>query len=255
MRYRMTDSYPRHLNFDNIINFRDIGGYPARDGRTVAWRRLFRSGEFHRMTENDFDRLTVEISLTSVIDLRSNVEVEKHGTGLLSEAGIKYHNVSFMVGANREDDERLFKECTNMGEFYLYIVRHQVFGNRIVAALELIAESANHPLVFHCAIGKDRTGILAAVLLSVIGVVDADIIEDYSLSGPYMEDLLRQIARDPEALKAVAPLPDYFWKADPESMELFLSELCREYGSITGYLYAQGAEKSLVQRLEDALLD
>lgn len=254
MRNKMTDSYPRHLNFDNIVNFRDIGGYPARDGRTVTWRRIFRSGEFHRMTENDLDRLTGELGLISIIDLRSSREIEGHGLGLLAGSGIKQHNVSFIAGADRDEDERLFKECTNMGEFYLYIVGHPEFGSRLVAALELIADPANHPLVFHCAVGKDRTGILAAVLLSVIGVADADIIKDYSLSGPCMEELRQQIAHDPEASKAVAPLPDYFWKADPESMELFLSELRRKYGSITDYLYAQGAEPSLIQSLEDAVL-
>lgn len=254
MRDKMTGTYSRHLNFEEIINFRDIGGYPARDGRTVAWRRVFRSGEFQRMTEKDLDRLTGEIGLTSILDLRSNQEVEKHGIGRLAEADIRYHNVSFIAGADRAEDERLFKECTNMGDFYLHIVRHNEFGRRIIAALEIVADSENHPLVFHCAVGKDRTGILAAMLLSVIGVADADIIEDYSLSAPYIKELLRQIENDSETAKAIKPLPDYFWEAPPESMELFLSELRREYGSITDYLCAQGMEPSLPQRLEDVLL-
>ncbi len=237
-----------------MINFRDLGGYPARDGYTMAWRRLFRSGEFRNMTGNDLDRLTGEIGLTSVIDLRSNLEVERQGIGLLSETDIRYHNISFIAGGNREEDERLFRELTNMGEFYLHLVRKSEFGERIVAALEIIAEPENHPLVFHCAIGKDRTGILAAILLSILGVEDEVIIEDYTLSTPYMEELLGRINSDPEMAKHIKPLPDYFWKAVPESMSLFLSTLRREYGSIGDYLKAQGTEPSLVQRLEKALL-
>jgi protein-tyrosine phosphatase len=254
LRDKMTGEYSRHLNFEEIINFRDIGGYPARNGRTVAWRRVFRSGEFHHMTENDLNRLTGEIGLNSVLDLRSSTEVEGHGIGRLAEADIRYHNVSFIAGADREEDERLFKECNNMGDFYLHIVRHREFGRRIVAALKIIANPANHPLVFHCAVGKDRTGIMAAMLLSVIGVGDVDIIKDYSLSAPYIKELLRKIKNDPEIKKAIKPLPDYFWEADPESMALFLSTMQGKYGSIKDYLYAQGMERSLPQRLEDVLL-
>jgi protein-tyrosine phosphatase len=251
----MNDSFPRHLNFEQIINFRDIGGYRTRDGRTVVWRRLFRSGEFHRMTMNDLERLTGEIGVTSVVDLRSEKEATGHGTGLLSQADVKYHNVPFMTGGgNREEDERMFREITNMGEFYLYLVRRQGFGKRIIEALEIIADPANHPLVFHCAVGKDRTGILAAVLLSVLGIADDDIIEDYILSEPYMDELLTQADDNPKLAEAIEHLPGFFWKAAPESMELFLSTLKQEYSSIKDYLYAQGAEPSLPRRLEKALL-
>jgi len=255
LREKMTGLNSRHLNFEQIINFRDIGGYRTRDGRTVAWRRVFRSGEFHRMTRNDLERLTGEIGVTSVVDLRSEMEAREHGTGLLSRTNVKYHSIPFMTGGgNREDDERMFLEISNMGEFYLHLVRRNEFGNRIVEALEIIADPDNHPLVFHCAVGKDRTGILAAVLLSILGVADDDIIEDYVLSEPYMDELLSQANDDPEMAEFIKHLPDFFWKAAPESMALFLSTLRQEYGSVKDYLTAQGIEPSLIRRLENSLL-
>ncbi len=251
----MAELYSRHIYFEHIINFRDLGGYRTRDGHTVTWRRLFRSGEFRNMTGSEFKRLTGEIGLTSVIDLRSSMEVERQGIGHLSEAGIIYHNVSFITGGgNREEDEQLFRKFTNMGEFYSHLVRQSEFGERIVAALKIIAEPENHPLVFHCAIGKDRTGILAAILLSVLGVEDKDIIEDYAFSTPYMEELLNRINTDPKMAEMAGHLPAYFWKAAPESMALFLSTLKKEYGSVKGYLEDQGIEPLLIQRLETALL-
>ncbi len=250
----MTEQYSRHIVFENVSNFRDIGGYRARDGYTVAWRRVFRSGEFNNVAGSDLARLTKEMGITSIIDLRSSMEVERMGIGLFAGSGIWYYNVSFIAGGNRKEDERLFKALSNMGEFYLHLVRHDEFGGRIVQALEIIAEPANHPLVFHCAIGKDRTGILAAVLLSVLGVKDEIIIEDYSLSGPYMEQLLKRINSNPETAKNIKPLPDYFWKASPESMSLFLTTLRNEYGSIEDYLKAQDMEPSLIDRLKVALL-
>ena len=103
----MTDSYSRHLNFERITNFRDIGGYPARDGRTVVWRRIFRSGELANMNDNDFSRLTDEIALRSVIDLRSEVETRGHSTGHLDRLDVKYHSVPFMTSDGKREEEEL----------------------------------------------------------------------------------------------------------------------------------------------------
>jgi protein-tyrosine phosphatase len=251
----MVERYSRHIRFENITNFRDLGGYRARDGYTVAWRRLFRSGEFNHMTGNDLDRLTGEIGLTTVLDLRSDLEVENQGVGLLTGADIRYHNISFITDDDQpEAEQKHYRTFTNMGEFYLEFIRYKGFGGSIVRALEVIADPENHPLVFHCAIGKDRTGILAAILLSALGVADEDIIEDYTLSTPYMEALLEKIRSVPEIAKSIMPLPDFFWTATAESMNLFLSTLKREYGSIGAYLAEQGAEPSLIRRLENALL-
>jgi protein-tyrosine phosphatase len=249
----MTEKFSRHLRFDTVTNFRDIGGYRTRKGKTVAWRRVFRSGEFQRLSHDDLHRLMTEIRPVSLLDLRSAFEVERHGIGLLAEADIKYRNISFVTdGGSREADEQRFKTFTNMGEFYLDIVRDRGFGKRIVAALEVITEPENHPLVFHCAVGKDRTGILTAMILSLVGVKDEDIKEDYALSEPYMDEILKQIKSSPQATPP--PLPDYFWKAAPESMELFLTTLRRDYGSIEGYLKDMGMATTLPGRLESVLL-
>jgi protein-tyrosine phosphatase len=250
----MAELHSRHIGLKSVTNFRDIGGYRTQNGNSVAWRRVFRSGEFGHLTRNDFQRLTEEIGLTSVIDLRSTLEIERQGIGLLSESDIRYHSVPFFTGSDRAEDEQLFRKLTNMGEFYVHLVRYKDFGKRIIEALEVIAEPENHPLVFNCAVGKDRTGILASILLSILGVGDEDIIEDYSLSGPYMEELLKQINSNPKMAEAIKPLPGYFWKAAPESMTLFLSTLRKEYGSTKGYLESLGMEPSLVGRLERALL-
>jgi len=250
----MTEKYSRHLRFDSVTNFRDIGGYRTRQGYTIAWRRVFRSGEFARITRSDLKRLMEEISPASVVDLRSQFEVERQGIGLISEAGIKYHNICFMTDDDPGANASRYAHCTNMGEFYLEMARQKDYGKRIIEALEVIADPKNHPIVFHCAVGKDRTGMLAAVLLSLLGVAEKDIIEDYALSEPYMDELLAKLRNNPGENGGVLPIPDYFWKASPESMALFLSTLCKEYGSMNDYLTAHGAASSLPKRLQKALL-
>jgi protein-tyrosine phosphatase len=247
--------YPRNVNLESVDNFRDLGGYRTQDGRMVIWRHLYRSGELHRMTKRDLHRLEQEIGIRSVLDLRNARELERRGIGRLSETNFQYYSVPLAIDdEDKVEDRELFQSCSSMGEIYLYFVGHKEYGRRLVEALEVIAEPTHHPLVFHCAAGKDRTGVLAAILLSVLGVADQQIVEDYTVSGQYMKTLANRLNRDPETANNIKELPGYVWEAEPKSMFLFLSTLRQEYGSVTRYLEVHGAESSLTRRLEKALL-
>jgi protein-tyrosine phosphatase len=252
----MPEQYPRQIHFEGITVFRELGGYKARGGKTVGWRRIFRSSELLSMSPGDIIRLK-EVGLKAVINLRSPKEPEKHQEiSLLNEMGARYYNVPFRLSSallvTRE--EELYPKFSNMGEVYLNRISDKGYGQRIIEALEIIAGIENLPLLFHCAVGKDRSGVLAAFLLSVLGVADEDVIKDYILSGPYMKGILESIKNDPQMPDNVKNLPAYHWEATPESMTLLLSTLKKEYGSTEGYLKAQGADSSLVKRLEKALL-
>jgi len=253
----MSQSCPRHIHFESVPNFRDLGGYRTHDGRTVAWRRLFRSAALHRMKDRDIARLKEEISPRAVIDLRSPRDPETDPEVLLlKEIGARYCAIPFSTwpwpGPSTGPDGSA--NATSMGEIYLYRISEQPFGRRLVDALEIIAERDNHPLVFHCSAGKDRTGVLAAMVLAVMGVVDEDVVEDYTLSAPLMKDIRDRMTSDPETAQGVKDLPDFQWEASAESMVVFLSLLRREYGSADSYLKANGARSSLVDRLQGALL-
>lgn len=247
----LNNPYSRQINFEEITNFRDLGGYRTLDGHQIALRKLFRSGYLHRMTASDLVQLKGEIGLTSVIDLRSGKELEQlYEVSLLKDAGIKYFNVPFVNYMKEE----LNHDFSNMGEVYLFRIGHTEYVKKIIEAMRVIAEPVNYPLVFHCGAGKDRTGLLAAFVLSVLGVADDDIVKDYSLSAPYMKDLITRLMNEPGTPDDIKNLPAYTWEAAPESMELFLSTLKREYGSIQQYIMKQGAELSLINLLKRSLL-
>jgi protein-tyrosine phosphatase len=263
----MSQSYPRHIDFESVPNFRDLGGYRTHDGRAVAWRRLFRSAALHKMNDRDIARLKQDISPRAVMDLRSPRNPEKDPEALLfKEIGARHYPIPFSTWpwpgpSKRPDSSPYVKDeataapnATNMGEIYLYRISEKPFGKKLVDALEIIAERDNHPLVFHCTAGKDRTGILAAMVLAAMGVVDEDIVEDYTLSAPLMKDIRDRMTSDPDTAQGVKDLPDFQWEASAESMAVFLSLLRREYGSADGYLRANGAGRSLVDRLKAALL-
>jgi len=243
-------TYSREIKFDGIINCRDIGGYKAEGGRIVAWRRLFRSGYVHPMTEHDLNRLKEELKLTSVINLRRNKAGQQKEVSLLSDAGIKYYNAPFFS----YQQEELGLDFSNMGEAFLFRIRHKEYAKPIIDALEIIADPKNLPLLFHCGAGKDRSGLVAAFVLSVVGVAESDIIADYILSAPYMREMVANMMNDPGTPEEEKNLPAYTWEATAESMALFLSGLKQEFGSARGYLEINGADKSLFERLEKALL-
>ena len=244
----------REIVFESILNFRDLGGYQARGGKTVAWRRLFRSGNLAEMTEKDFTKFHGELGVGVIIDLRSDFEIKRQGLGKVSHPDIVLRNVSFVrEGGKKETNDRQLAGITSMGELYLNMVREPGFGEKIVEALGIVADGNGSPLVFHCFAGKDRTGILAAAILGSLEVADRDIAADYAMSTAYMKALQDKVnadKSDPNANK----LPDFFWETKPELMVFFLNGIRKEYGSMRGYLTTHGGNDCLFGKLERELL-
>src|SRR4029434_6408498 len=194
--------------------------------------------ELHSMSRPDIARFK-DIRPRAVIDLRTPRELTKQREiNLLGEVGARYHNVPFSPASTDyvKQETELFRDATDLGELYLYRIRRPEFGKRLVDSLELIADRNNHPLVFHCSVGKDRTGVLAAMLLAAAGVLDEDMIHDYTLSAPFMPELRDRWRNDPTAPPEVKEVPDSHWEPLAESIVRFLALLRREYGSAAGYL-------------------
>jgi protein-tyrosine phosphatase len=247
--------HSKQSGFQGILNFRDLGGYRTSSGRCLAWRRVFRSGELSYATPADLSRLKQKIKLATILDLTSPGGLVPGKGRRPDMEGFQYFNAPFITGDI--DDTAIktaLRESTNLGEVYLFEVRHQEYGRSIVRALEIIADRGNHPLVFHCSAGKDRTGVLAAILLGTLGVADEDIARDYSLSAAYMKRHIARLSEDPQIAQSLQALPAFIHKAAPDSIARFLSGLRQDYGSAWGYVTAQGADPTLQERLEKALL-
>lgn len=125
-----------------------------------------------------------EISPRAVIDLRSPKDPEQNSdVVLLEEIGARHYPIPFRPDSPSyaKDEAKAHPNATNMGAIYLRRIREKPFAKRLVDALEIIAERDSHPLVFHCSAGKDRTGVLAAMVRAAMGIVDEDVVEDYTL--------------------------------------------------------------------------
>jgi protein-tyrosine phosphatase len=230
----MQGTWTRVVAFDRLHNFRDFGGYPAGGGRRVRRARLYRSDSLGKLAGADLERFA-RIGVRTVIDLRYPREIARGGRAP-DLAGLGYHNCSI---EHRPYDQTQLAEATDPVRFladrYAEVADDGI--TEIGQALRIIAADGSAPLVIHCASGKDRTGLLAALILSLLGVADDDIAADYALTGLATERLIA----DWHAFYPGRPLLwPHYGTAPAGVMRVFLAELAGRYGSVrdyvTGYL-------------------
>lgn len=245
----MTTAYERRLELAGSFNFRDLGGYETADGRTVRWRRLFRSDALHGLTPEDIARLD-EIGLTAVFDLRSAMELERDGVGSLFDGGVLHHHVPFTANVGSADARDF---GSSLSELYQRMLKDaQPCISTIFSAL---AEEQTYPAVFHCAAGKDRTGIISGLVLSALGVPDAEIIADYALTDGYMADRLEAMRVSGQLGDEADRYPPHVLRAEPATMAQTLDLIQGEHGSIEGFLLAGGVAQGQLKSVRDHLLE
>ena len=228
------------IAFDRLANVRDLGGPRGAAGRRVRTGLLYRAdalSKLHGAGEQDLARFA-KLGLRTVIDLLYPFEIAEAGR-VPGVEGLDYHNLSIehvlydqsVEGADVPSD-RFFADR------YAETVRDG--SAEIRAALEIIAAADSAPLAFHCKSGKDRTGIIAALLLALLDVSVEDIVADYALTElarPRFAEVWRSRHPGQEP-----PLHTHLWRAPAEAMRIFLTELGRDYGSVSGYVASTGAD-------------
>jgi protein-tyrosine phosphatase len=242
----------RHIPFEQVFNFRDLGGYVAAGNRKVRWRRLFRADGLNRLQPEE-EAAFGELGVATVVDLRTVEEAEHGGRFPTHVWDVTYcHRPMFDVLPDWPED---------IGDPALYLAQRylEMFASgreALATVFELLTDAAAYPLVFHCAAGKDRTGITAGLVLHVLGVEDEVIASDYALSGEAMQRLIVW-ARDQQGvfMQPRAPIPSAAAEARPETMIAFLQAVRARTGGGDGVLTSLGLEAGVGERMREQLLE
>lgn len=241
----------RRVEVDGCNNFRDLGGYPTETGGTLRWRALFRADGLHHLTDAGVATFRDELRIRDVVDLRSSGEIALDGRGPLQAEEIRFHHLPLFDGEISAEQRRQADDFS-LADRYVMMLRFA--SGPIVRVVETIA-ATDDPAVFHCAAGKDRTGVLSAVILGALGVRDELIVADYAATREGLDAVVERLMQSEGYREMFAALPPDTLHAEPDTMIGLLDYVRDEHGSMRGYLEAVGADSALVERLARRLVD
>jgi protein tyrosine/serine phosphatase len=242
----------RHLEWEGALNVRDLGGVALEGGGETRFGSLVRADNIRRLTDEGW-RSLAEHGVARIVDLRWREELDEDPP---RDVGIDVVHISLLgdLDPNFSDDIRDYMAVDDPAGYwaisYTRILHH--FAPNFAVALAAIADAPEGSVVFHCAGGKDRTGLVAALVLRVAGAPIDEIALDYSLSA-------ERRAGAPDSWVEAAPDDDerarrLFMQHTPAAaMHRALEQLEREYGSVEAYLRHAGLDDARIERLRERL--
>ncbi|MGI5888806.1 MAG: tyrosine-protein phosphatase [Oscillospiraceae bacterium] len=229
--------YYRRYPISCARNVRDLGGYPTQNGGVTKFGVFIRSNMWDDAPDQDI-ALIKSAGVTTVIDLRSSDEVERHPHPLNESRGFDYHNVPLNGGG------RIPASKKEIPDTYVDMID----GPEYIAEAFRILADAQGAVLFNCVAGKDRTGLVAEFLLEIAGVGKDDVMADYVLSDPYLREGLVSFAKsegmDPDR---IIPVRD--------TWEEFYRRFSLRYKDVRTYLLEAGVTEEELGRIVDKFVD
>ena len=225
------DLAQRHIPLNGASNFRDLGGYKGHQGRSVKWRKIFRSDHLAALDDHDLKQLQ-NIGVRRAFDFRGVHESQAQS---YAWPNIQRHSLSIepTVVQRLQAQHLTGKPLTAADALDAMQTTYRDF---VKADSHRFAELFDHllatpdPLLFHCTAGKDRTGLAAALILSALGVSEDDIWKDYLLTNQlYKRNSTGAIALSPDVLKIV-------WEVQESFLQASLDVIHQEHGGMHNYL-------------------
>ncbi len=225
-----------------LINCRELGGMPLAGGKTFRKGLFLRSGSPEHLTSGQI-REVKDYGVRTVIDLRAEDELKGTGNPFANDPDVRFHSVPLFNGDPNGDDDKTmqFILTHTLGDYYVVIAEEM--GDRLAEIMRLLLNSDGIAL-FHCAHGKDRTGVTAAVLYLLCGASRENIISNYAISYEYLKDFLApSIAKLPDNMKHIL-------KSDEHNMETFLDYMDSKWnGDVSALLTANGLSSGEIEKL------
>lgn len=242
----------RELHIDGLINVRELGGLRTRSGETVRRGRIIRSESLFFLTDVGKRQIRDHLNPRLVIDLREDFEVE-HMPYVLEgpEVDIVCIPMSPLIAVT-EEEVRAGQPVTLLDD---YLGQLEANALSLAEAVNRLSDSANAPTVVHCTSGKDRTGVLVALVLSMIGVPDTDVADDYALTARCVPALIDRVQRI-RILSDVGLLTagDEVFSARADTMLGFLDGVRSRFGGAQSWAQWAGVEPETIERLRSSLV-
>ncbi len=251
----------RTLALRTAVNLRDIGGYPAANGSRIKWGLIYRSGTLYDLSDDDAAALAAR-GIRLICDFRSEQEASAAPDDA-ARFGARYEPMPLEADHNSMRRLRVamfqpLKLRELMRESYseLMLERNAPLVGRF---LRLVSEDSNLPVLFHCTAGKDRTGMAAMILMSLLGVPDDVIAADYSLSNVFHDQFRVFVGEAVKKLRWIGMNVDDLYPlliADPELMRAALESVRQRYGSVENYVVNRcGVDAAVISKLRELLLE
>ena len=266
----------RWIDLDGVVNMRDVGGMPTRDGGHIAPGRLIRSDNLQELTEASIARLVGDLGVSDVVDLRSLVELDREGPGpLVGHPAVRISHFSLyaadatpsaLPAGERElpwQTQARERGWLPQGRADIH-PEHDAHWSRhylgylserpdsIVGALRAIAEAPGG-VVVHCAAGKDRTGTVTGLALVVVGAEPEAVAQDFAASAERVPQIMDRLRARPAYAQDMVGKTVAEQSPRPETMRLLLHTLDEDYGGALGWLERQGWREADTARLTDKL--
>jgi protein-tyrosine phosphatase len=252
------------IELEGAVNARDLGGLPTIDGGSTVHGRLLRSENLQELTPGDVSRLVEELGVTTVVDLRSTNEVTIEGPAPLDAlSGVRHahHPVlkefldvsdtlkAALLTESVEADRERYPDDPMCGHYLGYLENRP---EEVVGALRTIATAPGAAIV-HCAAGKDRTGVVVALALTIAGVEPEAIVDDYMATDDRLEAIVERLSRSRMYAGDITSRPVKAHAPRAETMKAFLEQLTVRYGGIDAWLTANGFGEAEVAALRAKL--
>jgi protein-tyrosine phosphatase len=243
-------TYDRLIALDGAHNVRDLGGYATGKGGLTRWRSILRGDALHALSEMDIGTL-IEHGLTTVIDLRSEDEIAAQANPFTRNERVRYRNIS-LFGA-MAPLEMMAGAMSGFDMGHRYCRALDECQPAIADVLRQIADAPDGIVLFHCSAGKDRTGVISALLLANAGVEEETIIEDYALTATISGPLIA-LLRERAVRRGISPdIADVVLASEPASMVRAMQHLTETHGGVKAYLGAIGLDDAAIDRLASRL--
>ena len=236
----------RTIEVEGSYNIRDLGGFPTEDGRTTRWHVLIRAGALDKVTPKGEQQL-VAYGMKTIVDLRDEFEVRDYPDVFAQNSSVQYHHKPLSPHSFSDD-----LTYSRLDEMYRVLLGGLKANIRAIAAVIADAEPG---IVFHCYAGKDRTGVVAALLLGVAGVSNSLIAEDYAATSHHIAHLVAQWRE--YAVEHGQDMERFACDvgADAVTMLNTLDDLKQRYGGVPDYLRDCGVTDGQLARLRTLLVE